>query len=242
MNAATASMIDETDLLSDTSSVSSSSSSWSIDKASTPREFIALVVKGPDAVRKFQKDYPLQMDKCHLAKRMERRRGQFGSTKPVDYLVTLERYTWQINAAEFEAFLTQFISAEDRASHWFFDVSNYDCYQYDAYTEEDDVANHMSDDEPVLVGLDEALLEGETEHAPLATWSIESPPLKSRSLADLVSGRSGSTQSSPGRVSLGKQIDAATLSKSNTSSPVRRAVMAADRELRALRGTDYVLQ
>jgi len=90
-------------------------------------DFVVLIVKGNDAVKQFEHDYPTHHSRCQLAKRIDRGHR---FTEPVPYEITLHEYeTWRIGAG-FDSFMLEFVPTSLRPHICAYNVSDWDMFDY----------------------------------------------------------------------------------------------------------------
>jgi hypothetical protein len=93
-----------------------------------PAGFLTLVVEGPQAALAFERAFPTQFEKCRQAKLIQELGSSHTSLFP--YRMALEEYPWVVNH-ELSEFMRRFVPASSRDSHWFYDVSDLDSFDYD---------------------------------------------------------------------------------------------------------------
>ncbi len=92
-----------------------------------PDGFVALIIKGNNAVKQFEQDFPTHYSRCLLAKRIDR-----GYIFPdaVPYEITLHEYSsWRVGAG-IESFMRELIPESARAHCGVYNVSDWDTFDY----------------------------------------------------------------------------------------------------------------
>lgn len=212
----------------------------------TPRrrksDFVILVVRGPGSVQKFKQSFPSHIDRCRLAKNIH----VMGTSKQQHYSIELLRFDMQMQSA-FLQLLDGLIPEANRQDQWFYDVSDFDKYDYSAAPEELDEPEeaicctpprarplgptriHELNSSAPSSGSASGLTATTVEDEPMAPSSTHTSPIKP--VGKPFAHRFSSATSSPVRPNKRRLIDA-------MGSPGIRALHTADATIRLMQGIE----